>query len=78
MSRDLANADNEMVMCFYEYEIVKVSYNPVRFSGHSLFLVELYHRLCDSGDIIILVAEEEVSNALASIWHYCLSLKDMT
>ena len=30
------------------------------------------HRHCVSGDIIFLVAEEEIPDALASIRHYCL------
>ena len=45
-----------------------VRYHPVRFGGHG-------H--CGSGDIMLLVVEIKFPHVLASIRHFCLSLKHM-
>ena len=45
-----------------------VSHHPVKFGGH---------RHCGSGDIMFLVVEGRIPDALASIRYYYLSLNDI-
>ena len=53
---------------FFRWDLLIVSHDPAGFGGHG-------H--CCSGDINFLFLKRKISDALASIWHCCLFLKNM-
>ena len=68
MSHALPKTRDQKVMGFYGWESLKVIHHPAKFGGHWY---------SGSGNIMLLIAEDKNSDALAWIRHYWLFLNDM-
>ena len=94
MSRDLLRPRDQGVTWLYGQEPIEVSYNPVKFLAlcekRHVFSLSCFKRLCDQrvtrslgghsycGSECFYWLKRKIPDPLTSIYHYCLSLKDMT